>query len=351
MTPVKGFVGPPALLVAWTGYGRAKVLPDWSLLVFMMAAVCSRSSHLVKSLLLMSRPAVFNLARNLAFVPASQPVQPYQLEQLQEMLNETKNLLVLTGAGISTESGIPDYRSEEVGLYARSESRPIQYMEFLKYPERRKRYWARNYIGWPKFSSFLPNIAHKTLAGWEKENRLCWLITQNVDALHTKAGTRDLTELHGCSHRVVCLNCRTISDRHELQQRILQLNPLFEVESVPVAPDGDVLLDDEQIRDFRVPECVKCGGTLKPDVTFFGDNVPKTIVHFLYRKVDICDAVLVAGSSLYVYSGYRFINRAYQQNKPIIIINIGETRADNLATLKIPAKLGDILPKLEMNRL
>ncbi|XP_077996032.1 NAD-dependent protein lipoamidase sirtuin-4, mitochondrial-like [Glandiceps talaboti] len=283
------------------------------------------------------------------FVPDSQPVEPFQIIRLQKFVSESKKLLVLTGAGISTESGIPDYRSEGVGLYARSNSRPIQYSEFLSSQERRKKYWARNYIGYPRFSSFEPNISHHTLAEWEKKGKVHWLITQNVDNLHIEAGTRNLTELHGCSRRVVCLNCHTISPRGELQTRIRHMNPTFEVDAPQIAPDSDVLIPDEDIECFQVPECIKCGGILKPDVVFFGDNVPRPIVNFVFKKVDECDAILVAGSSLYVYSGYRFIARGHDQNKPIAIINIGKTRADHLASIKIDARLGDILSKIKID--
>lgn len=145
------------------------------------------------------------------FVPESRPVTESSIEQFQHFVDKSKRLFVLTGAGISTESGIPDYRSDEVGLYARSDRKPIQYRDFVHSPSRRQRYWARNYVGWPQFSSFLPNQSHLVLAEWEKVGKIHWLVTQNVDALHTKAGSRCLTELHGCSNRIICMNCKTLT--------------------------------------------------------------------------------------------------------------------------------------------
>ena len=234
------------------------------------------------------------------FVPQSSPIHHDQVHQLQDFVSKSKKLFVMTGAGISTESGIPDYRSEGVGLYARSNSRPIQYMEFVNSAERRQRYWARNFVGWRKFSSFEPNECHIALSQWEKEGNLHWLVTQNVDALHTKAGSQRLTELHGCSHRIICLSCGSITSRNELQERFIELNPDFNIESHAIAPDGDVLLPDELVEGFQVPPCEMCKGILKPHLIFFGDNVPKVIVESVYDKVDESDAVLIAGSSLQV---------------------------------------------------
>ncbi|XP_067861681.1 NAD-dependent protein lipoamidase sirtuin-4, mitochondrial [Heptranchias perlo] len=283
-------------------------------------------------------------ACNLAFVPSSPPLDSIELEELQEFVFQSKKLFVLTGAGVSTESGIPDYRSEGVGLYARTARRPIQHSEFVHSAKGRQRYWARNYVGWPQFCSRQPNVAHNVLSKWENLGKLHWLVTQNVDDLHTKAGSQRLTELHGCSHRVICLGCGDMTFRTHLQEKFAALNPGWTVEAHGIAPDGDVFLTDKQVENFRVPSCERCGGILKPDVTFFGDTVNKEKVNFVYERMAESDAVLVAGSSLQVYSGYRFIIAAYEKKLPTALLNIGVTRADTLATLKISARCGEVLP-------
>lgn len=280
------------------------------------------------------------------FVPASSSVDRGTLEQLQTFVSQASRLFVMTGAGLSTESGIPDYRSEGVGLYARTDRRPMQHSEFVHSAKARQRYWARNYVGWPQFSSHLPNSAHYTLRDWEKKSRVHWLVTQNVDALHSKAGHQRLTELHGCSHRVMCLSCGQLTTREELQNRFAALNPGWEASAGTVAPDGDVLLEDEQVLHFRVPACQTCGGILKPQVTFFGDTVDRATVQFVHDRLAECDAVLVAGSSLQVYSGYRFLLAAKERQIPVAILNIGATRGDHLAQLKVSARCGEVLPSL-----
>uniref|UniRef100_A0A3B3T145 NAD-dependent protein deacylase n=1 Tax=Paramormyrops kingsleyae TaxID=1676925 RepID=A0A3B3T145_9TELE len=285
-------------------------------------------------------------ASTLDFVPASSPISSLALERMQDFISRSKRLFMITGAGLSTESGIPDYRSEGVGLYARTDRRPIQHAEFVRSASARKRYWARNYVGWPQFSSRLPNVAHLTLSGWEAQGKLHWLVTQNVDALHSKAGQRRLTELHGCAHRVVCLGCGALSPRQALQTRLGALNPGWAAEAGGVAPDGDVFLTDEQVQHFRVPSCEACGGTLKPDVTFFGDTVHRDTVGFIHERLAESDGVLVAGSSLQVYSGYRFLLAAREREIPVAILNIGATRADHLAALRVNARCGEVLPAI-----
>ncbi|XP_060585695.1 NAD-dependent protein lipoamidase sirtuin-4, mitochondrial-like [Ruditapes philippinarum] len=255
-----------------------------------------------------------------------------------------------SGAGISTESGIPDYRSEGVGLYARSTNRPVQYQDFVKDPNIRQRYWARNYVGWPKFGFFLPNKSHVALAEWERKGKVHWLITQNVDALHYKAGSKNVTELHGSAHRVMCLICDHKMTRPEMQVLIESYNPNWSAQSDEIAPDADVQLTQDQIDGFKVPPCPSCGGPLKPEITFFGDNVLKPIVEFVHDKVKESDSLLFVGTSLQVYSGYRFAAAAKDQGKPIAILNIGPTRADKLAHLQIHGKCGDILPKIQIWR-
>ncbi|XP_063171616.1 NAD-dependent protein lipoamidase sirtuin-4, mitochondrial [Candoia aspera] len=281
-----------------------------------------------------------------AFVPASAPPDTTAIEKLQAFVVHCRRLLVLTGAGISTESGIPDYRSEGVGLYARSDRRPVQHAEFLRSAAARQKFWARNFVGWPQFSSHQPNVAHWALSHWEQLGKLHWLVTQNVDALHTKAGSRRVTELHGCTHRVVCLSCGAWVSRAQLQEHFEALNPTWTAEAHGVAPDGDVFLTEEQVRHFQVPSCSKCGGLLKPDVIFFGDNVCKEKVDFVYQRLEESDAVLVAGSSLQVFSAYKFALAARDRKLPIAIVNIGPTRADSLASLKLNSRCGALLPSI-----
>ncbi|XP_075687307.1 NAD-dependent protein lipoamidase sirtuin-4, mitochondrial [Rhinoderma darwinii] len=280
------------------------------------------------------------------YVPACPPTDPNEVQKLQDFILNSQRLFVMTGAGISTESGIPDYRSEGIGLYARTERRPIQHAEFVRSQAARKRYWARNFVGWPQFSSHKPNLAHLALANWENAGKLHWLVTQNVDALHAKAGQRRITELHGCTHRVICLGCHTVIRRSELQEKFVALNPSWNEQACGVAPDGDVFLTDEQVLHFRVPSCDKCGGILKPQMTFFGDTVSRELVYSLYECLNAVDALLIVGSSLQVYSGYRFAMKAQEKNIPIAILNIGATRADHLSMVKVKARCGDVLPKI-----
>ena len=187
------------------------------------------------------------------YVPVCKPAQLSHVEQLQEMLATSNKLLVLTGAGISTESGIPDYRSEGVGLYARTPLRPMKHNEFVTKSASRRKYWARNFVAWPQFATFQPNVSHHKLVEWEKKGKIHWLVTQNVDSLHHKAGSERVTELHGSSHRVSCLSCPSVIDRWELQTQLEQCNPDWTLpQSVELAPDGDVLLTDEQVHAFKV---------------------------------------------------------------------------------------------------
>ncbi|XP_030075685.1 NAD-dependent protein lipoamidase sirtuin-4, mitochondrial isoform X2 [Microcaecilia unicolor] len=285
-------------------------------------------------------------ASSLPFVPNSPPLDCAQQEQLQQFIYSSQQLFVMTGAGISTESGIPDYRSEGVGLFAKTDRRPIQHKEFIQSASARQRYWARNFLGWSQFSSHEPNAAHWALNYWEKLGKLHWLVTQNVDALHTKAGSQCLTELHGCTHRIICLGCGLRIARSELQDRFIALNPMWTAEVQGVAPDGDAFITEEQIIHFRIPACATCGGILKPDVTFFGDSVSPAKVTDVYQHLSESDAVLVVGSSLQVYSGYRFILAAYEKKLPIAILNIGPTRADHLASVKVASRCGKVLPEI-----
>jgi NAD+-dependent protein deacetylase sirtuin 4 len=254
-----------------------------------------------------------------------------------------KRLAVLTGAGCSTESGIPDYR----GPSSRHRPRqPIQHREFVHSESIRRRYWARSAIGWRLMAAAQPNSGHRALAALEARGHLRGLITQNVDRLHRAAGSRQVIELHGALAEVICLVCGDLEARHRLQARLLELNPEFPRLAFEHAPDGDAELPDELVSAFRVPGCASCGGTLKPHVVFFGGSVPRPVVERAAAIVDGADALLVVGSSLQVFSGFRFARRAAQRGLPIAIINLGPSRADDLASLVIDAPAGEVLPAL-----
>lgn len=268
---------------------------------------------------------------------------------LSEFITRAKRLVVLTGAGCSTESGIPDYRSPG-GAWTRH--KPIQFSAFVRSAEVRRFYWARSYRGWPRFESARPNAAHRALAQLESHGRVHQLITQNVDDLHQEAGSRAVVQLHGRNRLVVCLDCGGESPRAEMQERLAALNAEWlsanatnslRGEDADFAPDGDAEIAREVVGGFQVPECRRCGGVLKPAVVFFGESVPKEKVDYSMRRVDEADALLVVGSSLTVWSGFRFAKRAHERGIPIAILNIGPTRADELATLKVEAKCGDAL--------
>nr|CAH0107347.1 unnamed protein product [Daphnia galeata] len=298
---------------------------------------------------------LFNFTRgnaNLTFVPHHEAVIESQLEKLQMLIDNSTNLLILTGAGISTESGIPDYRSESVGLYARSNHRPIQHQDFMKFKHFRQRYWARNFIGWPTFSNVQPNVSHQILADWERHGKISSVVTQNVDRLHQKAESKAVVELHGCAYEVKCMKCNYEISRHDFQNLLIELNPSLSVQNIEMRPDADVELSQELINTFRVPHCQQCcdevEGFFKPNIVFFGDNVPKSRVEFVFSQLQSCDCLLVLGSSLHVYSGYRFIVRASELGIPSAIINIGPTRGDKFASVKLSAKCSDVLKKICM---
>jgi len=288
---------------------------------------------------------------SLAFVPKHKVSSEEDVEKLSEFLSKKKRLLVITGAGISTESGIPDYRSEDVGLYATSTKRPMQHKVFMERPLARQSYWARNFIGWPRWSNFKPNLSHRTLAKWEDTGKISQLVTQNVDQLHYKAGSRNVVELHGTNSIVKCMSCCYSLPRMKYQQILEQENPGMIPRVAEIRPDGDVELTEQEVRSFKVPSCPKCGGILKPFVVFFGDNVPRPRVDQVRRKVEESDSLLVIGSSLYVFSAFRFINQAVEKKIPIGILNIGTTRGDSVADLKIEVKSGDVLPKIDFSNL
>ena len=275
------------------------------------------------------------------FVPAHSSLSTTELHKIEHFLLSSERLFVMTGAGISTESGIKDYRSEGVGLYATTSHRPTTYGEFLKSAAVRQRYWARNSTAWPIFSLFCPNLSHKFLATLEHKGRLNWLVTQNVDNLHHKAGSRRLTELHGTVFSVICLSCNNMLPRSELQERIYLENPHWTTTSEGQAPDADVFVPDNSIHSFRTPHCERCGGVLKPDVVFFGGTVPKQKVEEINKRIKESDACLVVGSSLETYSSFRHIRQAKELGMPIMILNIGPTRGDELADVKIIGRSGE----------
>ena len=252
-----------------------------------------------------------------------------------------RRIAVLTGAGCSTESGIPDYRGPETKRQARN---PVQYKEFIGDAAARARYWARSMIGWPRIRDAVPNAAHSAIAEMEKAGLASGVITQNVDRLHHRAGSSRVIELHGALIDVLCLECGNIETRDSLQARLRALNPLFADRPVEIAPDGDAELGS--IDGFRVPTCVVCGGVLKPGVVFFGENVPRPIVDAAHAIVAESDALLVVGSSLAVFSSFRFVRAAQSRSIPIAIVNLGPTRGDELAQLCVDASAGVILPAL-----
>lgn len=254
-----------------------------------------------------------------------------------------RRLALLTGAGISTDSGIPDYRGPSASARVRS---PIQHRAFVGQAHTRARYWARSVLGWPRFKAFAPNPAHLALAHLETAGLLEGLITQNVDRLHQKAGHGQVLELHGSLFAARCLACGATEPRDALQARLLELNPGAGDWAHTLAPDGDADIPEAAVEDFVVPGCVACGGVLKPDVVFFGDNVPKPRVEEAFSIVDRAQALLVVGSSLTVYSGYRFALRAAERGVPLCIVNLGPTRADAIATVKVEAPCGPLLPAL-----
>jgi NAD-dependent SIR2 family protein deacetylase len=277
--------------------------------------------------------------------PLEEPLAPTVTDSVEALasLFRGRRLVVLTGAGCSTESGIPDYRGPGTRARARN---PIQHREFLTKPEVRARYWARSLLGWPRFSSARPNAAHEALAAMEREGRVLGLITQNVDRLHHVAGSQRVIELHGALARVRCLDCEAVEPRAELQDRLLALNPGFAERSAELLPDGDAELPLEAVRAFLVADCTRCGGTLKPDVVFFGDNVPPPTVEAAFSLLEQGDALLVVGSSLAIYSGFRFLQRAVDRHMPVGVINIGECRGVELVDVRVEARAGEVLPQL-----
>jgi NAD-dependent SIR2 family protein deacetylase len=262
---------------------------------------------------------------------------------LRAWLDRRARVFVLTGAGVSTASGIPDYRDGE-GAWKRPQ--PVTWQAFVGDPATYRRYWARSFVGWPRFSAATPNAAHHALAAMEARGGLAGLVTQNVDALHQRAGSRDVIDLHGRLDRVVCLGCGADGPRSDLQDRMHAANPDWRPRSAATAPDGDADIDADAVARFVEPRCPICGGMLKPDVVFFGENVPRARYASAVAALEAADAMLVVGSSLMVYSGFRFARIAHERGLPLAILNRGRTRADDLAGLKLEADCGAVLAAL-----
>jgi NAD-dependent SIR2 family protein deacetylase len=247
--------------------------------------------------------------------------------------------LVLSGAGLSTESGIPDYRGPS-GRQRRGE--PMTYQTFTGSEAARRRYWARSHLGWRHIAGAAPNDGHRAVAELERRGRLSGIITQNVDGLHQAGGAVSVTELHGSLHRVTCLSCRERTSRVRLHERLSAANPGWsDIGDVSVNPDGDAAIDDTGA--FAVVGCEACGGVLKPDVVFFGENVPKPRAEHCYALVDAARSLIVLGSSLTVMSGLRYVRHAAKRGIPVVIVNQGETRGDAFATVTLDAPLGATL--------
>lgn len=298
--------------------------------------------------------------RPLSRTQLNQPLIPERLgtvEDLHAFISAYQSLFVITGAGISLASGIPVYR-DEIGTW--KGNTPIQHGEFLADETTRKRYWARSFRGWPTVRKAAPNSAHRALAVLEDKGYISTLVTQNIDRLHQKAGHREVVDLHGRLDEVVCMGCATTMSRSEVQERLERLNPHFdelEKQALVLAPDGDADVSQDLVAQVVVPDCSNCSGILKPNVVFYGGSVKKEKVNYLYERLQQASAVLVVGSSLMVYSSFRFCKFAQEQQIPIACVNKGLTRADAMYQLKVDAECGatlqsvaDSLSNLNANR-
>ncbi len=264
-------------------------------------------------------------------------------DALLDFMRRQQRLMVLSGAGMSTGSGIPAYRDAD-GQWLRRD--PILFQDFMASATMRRRYWARSYFGWPQMLKADPNAAHHALRRLEDLGRLSLLVTQNVDGLHARAGSCALVELHGRLARVSCLTCKTQFDRDEIQQELQALNPDWSPEVLGYNPDGDAELDASAYPGFKVADCQRCGGPLKPDVVFFGEPVPPERARSVSEALELTDALLVVGSSLVVMSGFRIVRQAAAMGLPIVAINAGRTRADALLDFKVSGDCGVVLEQV-----
>lgn len=273
-------------------------------------------------------------------VPRGDTPGDQDIASLRAFIDSYRRIFVLTGAGISTGSGIPDYRDRAGGWKGAT---PIQHQEFTRIPGKRQRYWARSMAGWLPVARARPNAAHRALARLGASGHTALLVTQNVDGLHQAAGSRGVVDLHGRLDRVICLDCGTRLSRHRVQDMLVAHNSGWLADSNAIRPDGDIELGDVDYGAFNVPGCPVCGGILKPDVVFFGGSVPKAVVNRAWAGLERSDAVLVAGSSLMVWSGFRFVREAARRGLPIMAINRGRTRADDLIDTKLDADCASLL--------
>ena len=287
-----------------------------------------------------SRTLVIKIQLRIGHVIGSlDPAVDYAIAQTRQMLAGL-NVLAMTGAGVSTDSGIPDYRGQ-----GRVVKHPLTFDQFLASTENQARYWARSYVGWNRIASAEPNDSHLALAKAEQSGQIQQLITQNVDGLHQKAGSKNVIELHGRLDRVVCLDCTESISRQDMDGLIQATNPSMNRSAdIEFTPDGDAEIEVPE--DFRVPTCQNCKGRYKPDVVFFGEQIPQLRVAEAKTAVERAEAVLVAGSSLTVNSGLRLVKQAKELGQKIVIINLGETKADNIADVKLNASAADVLRAL-----
>jgi NAD-dependent SIR2 family protein deacetylase len=262
---------------------------------------------------------------------------------LADFLARHPRALVLTGAGLSTASGIPDYRDRD-GV--RRGKMPIQGPDFRKSRDVQRRYWVRSMVGWPTLAKAVPNHGHRAIAQLEAHRKIGFVLTQNVDGLHQQAGSHAVLELHGNIHSVICLECRAQFPRAFVQNQLLESNPHLANAMAAPAPDGDAHVEPDALDEFQLPWCVHCGGALMPDVVFFGDGIPAARTACALAQMEAADALLVVGSSLMVYSGFRFCRMASESGKPIAALNLGRTRADHLISLKIEESAEQVLALL-----
>ncbi|PEN12353.1 NAD-dependent deacetylase [Longibacter salinarum] len=276
-------------------------------------------------------------------VPAPDPTPSTSLLDALAGLLLRRDVAVLSGAGASTESGIPDYRGPQTREKARN---PMRYRAFTSSADARRHYWARSAIGWDSFSAAEPNDGHHALGRLERAGCVRGVVTQNVDGLHQAGGSDHVVELHGSLAEVICLDCRQVESRHAFQERLLDRNPGWLSRVAEIAPDGDADLSVDETIVFDVAPCQQCGGAMKPNVVFFGEDVPDDRTDAAWELVDECEALLVVGSSLTVYSGFRFVRAMAKRRSPVAIVNLGPTRGDDLALMRINGRTGTVLPRL-----